>query len=54
MVSFQTLYDHLMVSLGERGIDNQFVSQLVDAITDYEHACYIKTLEDMQSFFKKK
>ena len=44
------LYDLLMTMLDERGIDNQFVHDLSDYCSAYEHLLYINLLQKLQTF----
>ncbi|XP_019619538.1 PREDICTED: complement component 1 Q subcomponent-binding protein, mitochondrial-like [Branchiostoma belcheri] len=48
-----TLYDLLMTTLEERGVDNNFAAKLVTLSTSHEHRQYIKFLEDLKSFVSK-
>ena len=54
IVFLQTLYDMLLNMLEERGIDGQFVDQLVDYSTSYEHKKYLGFLEGLQDFANSK
>nr|KAG5700331.1 hypothetical protein BaRGS_029583 [Batillaria attramentaria] len=44
------LYDLLMDMLDERGINDEFVNQLVDFSTMYEHGRYVDFLKGLKSF----
>lgn len=48
------LYDMLLKLLEERGIDGDFVDQLTDFSTSYEHSKYVDTLEQLHSFVATK
>jgi len=48
------LYDLFMNLLEERGVSNDFVEQLSDFCTDYEHQQYIRLLSRLQEFVGKK
>jgi len=47
------LYDLLMNMLEERGVSNEFATQLSDFCTGYEHKCYIALLEGLRGFVSK-
>ena len=49
-IILQNLYDMLLNMLEERGIDGQFVEQLVDYSTSYEHKKYLSFLEGLKDF----
>lgn len=49
-----TLYDLLMDMLDERGISNEFITNLIEFCTDYEHAQYTSFLEKLQGIVKGK
>jgi len=44
------LYDLLMNFLEEKGVSNEFVEQLSDFSTNYEHSIYISLLENLSKF----
>ncbi|XP_037945035.1 complement component 1 Q subcomponent-binding protein, mitochondrial-like [Teleopsis dalmanni] len=44
------LYDLLMNLLEEKGVTNEFAEKLSDLATAYEHASYIKLLENLSKF----
>merc|ERR1712002_551571 len=44
------LYDLFINMLEERGLSNDFVSNISDYATSYEHKLYIGMLEDIRSF----
>lgn len=46
----ENLYDLLMGYLSEKGITNDFVEQVSDVATFYEHMNYINLLEDIYKF----
>ena len=48
--SLQEVYDMLLNMLEERGITAEFVDQLVEFSTAYEHKRYIEFLERLQQF----
>lgn len=48
------LYDMLMKMLEERGIDADFIDQLIEFSTSYEHARYVETLEKLKDFVDAK
>jgi hypothetical protein len=48
------LYDMLMKMLEERGIDADFIDQLTDFSTTYEHTKYVDTLEKLKDFVDSK
>ncbi|ESO02357.1 hypothetical protein HELRODRAFT_188672 [Helobdella robusta] len=48
------LYDMLLKMLEERGVDADFLDDLVDWSTSYEHKNYVTLLEGIQSFVKSK
>jgi len=39
--------------LEERGVSNEFATQLSDFCTGYEHKCYIALLEGLRGFVSK-
>ncbi|KAL8613979.1 hypothetical protein ACOMHN_023214 [Nucella lapillus] len=47
------LYDLLMDMLDERGINEEFVNQLVDYSTSYEHSRYLEFLKNLKGFAEK-
>ena len=47
---FQTLHDHLLRMLRERGIDRHFSRELVELKQVIEHQCYITLLEQLSDF----
>jgi len=47
------LYDLFMTMLEERGITNEFVDQMSDYCSAYEHSLYINLLEDLSKFASK-
>ncbi|KAL5016424.1 hypothetical protein ScPMuIL_006013 [Solemya velum] len=49
-----TLYDLVMDMLDERGINEDFISQLVDFATTCEHGKYITFLEELKTFSETK
>ena len=49
-ILLQNLYDMLLNMLEERGIDGQFVDQLIDYSTSYEHKKYLGFLQGLQDF----
>lgn len=49
-----TLYDLLMDMLDERGIDDDFVNNMVAFATAYEFKLYLKFLEDLKSVISEK
>lgn len=48
------LYDMLLNLLEERGIDGEFIEQLVDFSTSYEQQQYVKFLENLKNFSEEK
>jgi len=44
------LYNLLLSVLDEKGITNEFVQELANVSTDYEHSSYIKLLESLRAF----
>lgn len=48
------MYDLLMNFLDSRGIGNEFVDQMVDYATFYEHSKYINLLDNLKSFLSGK
>lgn len=48
------LYDMLLKLLEERGIDGDFVDQLTEFSTSYEHNNYVDTLEQLREFVASK
>lgn len=48
------LYDMLMKMLEERGVDADFIDQLTEFSTSYEHSRYINVLEQLQDFVSSK
>lgn len=48
------VYDHLLQTLDERGIDGSFVYSLTEFSTNYEHKKYVDFLENLQQFTKAK
>lgn len=50
----QNLYDMLLKLLEERGIDGDFVDQLTEFSTSYEHNNYVDTLEQLRDFVASK
>lgn len=53
-VCVQTMYDMLLNMLEERGIDGDFVDQLVAFATAYEHGNYVNFLEKLKDFIGSK
>lgn len=51
---FQNLYDMLLKLLEERGVDADFVQEVVDFSTSYEHKKYIELLEQLKEFADSK
>ena len=49
----QNLYDHLLNVLEDRGLDEDFVEQLIAYSTAYEHQKYVAFLRGLQGFVKK-
>jgi len=47
------IYDHLMQYLNERGINSEFVHDLMNLASQHEHLQYMKLLRDMKDFIKK-
>lgn len=47
------LYDLFMTMLEERGINSEFVEQMSDYCSAYEHSLYINLLEDLNKFASK-
>jgi len=47
------LYSYLLKYLGARGIDNIFSDELIQYSTAVENNCYVKALENIESFIKK-
>ncbi|XP_076473004.1 complement component 1 Q subcomponent-binding protein, mitochondrial-like [Babylonia areolata] len=47
------LYDLLMDMLDERGINEEFINQLVEYSTGYEHSRYLSFLKNLKSFAEK-
>jgi len=47
------LYDLFMTMLEERGVNADFVDQMSDYCSAYEHSLYIKLLEDISKFTSK-
>jgi len=47
------LHDLLMDMLDERGVNDQFICQLVDYCTAYENSLYINLLKDLKNFADK-
>lgn len=54
MSLLQNLYALLMNYLEDRGIDGEFLNQLVDFSTTYEHKKYVGLLEDLKAFVESK
>ena len=50
----QNLYDMLLKLLEERGIDGDFVDQLTNFSTSYEHSKYVDVLEQLHDFVATK
>lgn len=50
----QNLYDMLLKLLEERGIDGDFVDQMTEFSTSYEHNKYVDTLEQLRDFVSAK
>lgn len=48
------MYELLMDMLDERGLDDDFMNNLIDFSTTYEHDLYIKFLKDMKDFVASK
>lgn len=48
------LYDMLMKLLEERGIDADFIDQLTEFSTTYEHSKYVEALEQLKDFIASK
>ena len=46
------LYDLFMNMLDERGVNKEFVDQMSNYCSAYEHSQYISMLEDLQKFVK--
>lgn len=46
------LYDHFLDLLKDRGIDEEFVEQLIEFSTVYEHGQYLDFLKNLQKFVK--
>ena len=46
------LYDMLLNLLDERGVGEQFASELVEFATIYEHQQYVNLLEQLKNFAK--
>jgi len=46
------LYDLFMNMLDERGVNRQFVDQMSDYCSSYEHSLYINLLQDLEKFVK--
>jgi Mitochondrial glycoprotein len=44
----------LMKMLEERGIDADFIDQLIEFSTSYEHSKYVETLEKLKDFVDAK
>ncbi|XP_045172129.2 complement component 1 Q subcomponent-binding protein, mitochondrial-like [Mercenaria mercenaria] len=49
-----TLYDLLMDMLDERGVDDDFINNMVAFATAYEYKLYLKFLEDLKSVISEK
>jgi len=47
------MYQVLMDMLDERGVDDEFINNLMDYCTSYEHSQYITFLKDVQAFVKE-
>jgi len=47
------LYDLFMTMLEERGVNAEFVDQMSDYCSSYEHSLYINLLEDLNKFTSK-
>ncbi|XP_061608130.1 complement component 1 Q subcomponent-binding protein, mitochondrial [Phyllopteryx taeniolatus] len=47
-----SLYDHMMDFLADRGVDNTFADELIELSTAIEHQQYIKFLEELKTFVK--
>ncbi|XP_077448532.1 complement component 1 Q subcomponent-binding protein, mitochondrial [Stigmatopora argus] len=47
-----SLYDHMMDFLADRGVDNTFADELIELSTAIEHQEYIKFLEELKTFVK--
>lgn len=50
---FQNLYDHFMDMLDDRGINDDFIKELVEFSTAFDHTHYVKFLEGLKSFVDK-
>ena len=50
VLAFQTLHDHFLRMLLERGIDHHFSRELVELKQVIEHQCYITLLEQLSDF----
>ncbi|XP_074642743.1 complement component 1 Q subcomponent-binding protein, mitochondrial-like [Tubulanus polymorphus] len=48
----EQLYDNLIRRLEDQGIDDQFINNMVEHCTAYEHSLYLKFLKDLQSYIK--
>lgn len=53
MALFQTLYDHLMNYLEERGINGEFAENLSRYATFYEHGLYVSLLQKLRDFVSR-
>ena len=49
-VFLQNLYDMLMKMLEVEGVDADFVDQLIEFSTSYEHSRYVEALEKLKDF----
>ncbi|XP_060569654.1 complement component 1 Q subcomponent-binding protein, mitochondrial-like [Ruditapes philippinarum] len=49
-----TLYDLLMDMLDERGVDDDFINNMVNFATSYEYKLYLKFLNDLKSIINEK
>lgn len=47
------MYDLLMNTLEDRGIDSKFAQELIDFCTNYEQRCYVALLQGLHSFYSK-
>lgn len=54
LTCLQNLYDMLLKLLEERGIDADFLDQVVEFSTSYEHRKYIELLEHLKDFANSK
>ena len=51
---FQNLYDMLLNMLEERGVDADFIDQMVEYCTGYEHQRYVGFLQGLKDFAASK